>query len=141
LITAIVLECGLTTAALIVSAVSGSPLSSVVRYVLLVLLALPMGLQNATARRLAVPDLTTTVLTMTVTGLAADSRLAGGSHPHPGRRLLSVAAMLTGAVIGGVLVLHVAITAGIGLAAALLLAASLVGVRRPSGAATGAAAS
>jgi len=28
-----------------------------------------MGLQNATARRLAVPDLTTTVLTLTLTGI------------------------------------------------------------------------
>jgi hypothetical protein len=29
-----------------------------------------MGLQNATARRLAVSDLTTTVLTLTITGMA-----------------------------------------------------------------------
>ena len=35
------------------------------------LLALAMGIQNAVARRLAVPDLTTTVLTMTLTGIAA----------------------------------------------------------------------
>ena len=50
------------------------------------LLALAMGIQNAVARRLAVPDLTTTVLTMTLTGIAADVRakdhgragLAGG---------------------------------------------------------------
>ena len=33
-----------------------------------------MGAQNATARKLAVPDLTTTVLTLTITGIAADSR-------------------------------------------------------------------
>ena len=38
------------------------------------LLALAMGIQNAVARRLAVPDLTTTVLTMTLTGIAADVR-------------------------------------------------------------------
>ena len=38
-----------------------------------------MGIRNATVRRLGVPDLTTTVLTMTLTGLAADSPLAGGS--------------------------------------------------------------
>jgi hypothetical protein len=31
-----------------------------------------MGVQNAVARQLAVPDLTTTVLTMTLTGIAAD---------------------------------------------------------------------
>ena len=56
-----------------------------------------MGVQNATARRLAVPDLTTTVLTLTLTGIAADSRLAGGSGANTARRLLSVAAMLLGA--------------------------------------------
>jgi uncharacterized membrane protein YoaK (UPF0700 family) len=49
--------------------------------------------------RLAVADLTTTVLTLTLTGLAADSRLGGGSGAHTGRRLLAVAAMLIGAVV------------------------------------------
>jgi hypothetical protein len=34
---------------------------------------LAMGGQNAVVRRLAVPDLTTTVLTLTVTGLVADT--------------------------------------------------------------------
>ena len=41
------------------------------------LLALGMGIQNAMARRLAVPDLTTIVLTMTLTGIAADVRAKG----------------------------------------------------------------
>ena len=48
------------------------------RYVVIGLLAAGLGLQNATVRRLAVPDVTTTVLTLTLTGLAADSWLAGG---------------------------------------------------------------
>jgi len=43
------------------------------------LLAFAMGVRNATIRRLGVPDLTTTVLTMTLTGLAAESPPAGGS--------------------------------------------------------------
>jgi hypothetical protein len=29
-----------------------------------------------------VPDLTTTVLTLTITGIAADSHLAGGGNPN-----------------------------------------------------------
>ena len=37
------------------------------------LLAVAMGLQNTMARRLAVSDLTTTVLTMALTGIAADA--------------------------------------------------------------------
>jgi uncharacterized membrane protein YoaK (UPF0700 family) len=51
-------------------------------YALIVLTAVAMGLRNATVRRLAVPDLTTTVLTLTLTGIAADSTLAGGHNPR-----------------------------------------------------------
>ena len=66
--------------------------------VVIALLALAMGVRNATVRRLAVPDLTTTVLTMTLTGLAADSRLAGGSGQGAARRITAVLAMLSGAI-------------------------------------------
>jgi uncharacterized membrane protein YoaK (UPF0700 family) len=48
-------------------------------YAVIGLTGLAMGVRNATVRKLGVPDLTTTVLTLTITGLAADSRLAGGS--------------------------------------------------------------
>jgi uncharacterized membrane protein YoaK (UPF0700 family) len=47
--------------------------------VVVALLGLAMGLRNAVVRKLAIPDLTTTVLTLTLTGLAADSPLAGGT--------------------------------------------------------------
>ncbi|HMC49103.1 MAG TPA: DUF1275 family protein [Solirubrobacterales bacterium] len=40
---------------------------------IIALLAFGMGVRNATVRRVKVADLTTTVLTMTLTGLAADS--------------------------------------------------------------------
>ena len=74
--------------AILVAAPAGDHIGSHSRYALIVLLALAMGIQNATARRLAVTDLTTTVLTLTLTGIAADSKLAGGgSRPtrptHP----------------------------------------------------------
>ena len=68
------------------------------------LLAVALGLQNAVVRRLAVPDLTTTVLTMTLTGIAADLRRGGWTTAV--RRLLAVIAMFAGAVVGAVLVLH-----------------------------------
>ena len=68
----------------------------VTRFVLIALLAFAMGIQNATARRLAVAELTTTVLTMTLTGIAADSTVAGGAGSKLGRRILAVAAMLLG---------------------------------------------
>jgi uncharacterized membrane protein YoaK (UPF0700 family) len=65
-----------------------------------------MGLQNATVRRLAIPDLTTTVLTQTLTGLAADSSFAGGSDPRWARRIGAAVAMLVGALAGGALILR-----------------------------------
>ena len=69
---------------------------------------------------LAVPDLTTTVLTMTLTGIAADAALAGGHGAKLGRRALSVAAMLLGALIGGLLLLKVDNAAPLALATGLL---------------------
>lgn len=75
-------------------------------YALIALTALAMGLRNGTVRKLAVPDVTTTVLTLTLTGLASDSTLAGGTNPRAGRRLVSVLAMLTGAFGGALLVQH-----------------------------------
>jgi uncharacterized membrane protein YoaK (UPF0700 family) len=70
------------------------------REALIGLLGAAMGLQNAAVRRLGVLDMTTTVLTLTLTGLAADSRLAGGEAPRVGRRVASVLLMLSGAVSG-----------------------------------------
>jgi len=67
------------------------------------LLAVAMGVRNATVRRLAVPDLTTTVVTLTLTGLFADSRLAGGSGTGSARRLAAVATMFAGALTGALL--------------------------------------
>jgi uncharacterized membrane protein YoaK (UPF0700 family) len=83
-----------------VAQVSGAPGQDGTRYPLLILLGLGLGVQNAAARSLAVPDLTTTVLTLTITGTAADSRLAGGPGSRAGRRLLSAAMMFLGGLIG-----------------------------------------
>ncbi|HEY4022970.1 MAG TPA: YoaK family protein [Pseudonocardiaceae bacterium] len=63
-------------------------------------LAIALGLQNSTVRHFGVPDLTTTVLTLTITGLAADSKVVGGPGAKPHRRLGSIAAMLVGAAAG-----------------------------------------
>ena len=95
----------LLAAALVVAALAPTPWTGATRYALVAPLGLAMGLQNATARALAVPDATTTVLTLTLTGLAADVRRPGGS-PRTSRRVASVLAMLVGALLGGLLVLH-----------------------------------
>jgi uncharacterized membrane protein YoaK (UPF0700 family) len=112
----------LCAAAIPVAAVAGDDVGSAGRYALIVPLAIAMGIQNATARRLAVPDLTTTVLTMTLTGIAADSRVAGGSPANTARRVVAVAAMLLGAFVGAVLLRELAPVAAVVLAAALLAA-------------------
>ena len=64
------------------------------------LTGLSMGLRNAVVRKLALPDLTTTVLTLTITGFAADSALAGGDHPRSIRRSLAMVTMFAGAALG-----------------------------------------
>jgi peptidoglycan/LPS O-acetylase OafA/YrhL len=77
-----------------------------------------MGIRNSTVRKLAVPDLTTTVLTMTLTGLAADSPPAGSPAVRPLRRVAAVVAMLLGALVGASLIDH---ALALPLAAAALL--------------------
>jgi uncharacterized membrane protein YoaK (UPF0700 family) len=116
-----------------VAAVSGEPVSSGARYALIAILALAMGVQNAVARRLAVPDLTTTVLTLTLTGIAADSRLAGGPGGHPARRLVAVTAMFSGALVGALLVINVDLALPLAIAAALLGGIALVAHRVSAG--------
>ncbi len=81
----------------------GSATSPSRLYTVIVLTALAMGLRNATVRRLAVPDLTTTVLTLTLTAVAADSSVAGGDNPRIGRRVASVVLMFAGAAVGTLL--------------------------------------
>lgn len=113
-------ELVLLATAAVLSATAGGSLQGFVRYGLVAVLAAALGLQNATARGLAVPDLTTTVLTLTITGLAADARAIGGSGSRAGRRLISVGAMLGGAVLGGVLVVHGQVTSTLVVAAILM---------------------
>ncbi|MBL1080982.1 DUF1275 domain-containing protein [Streptomyces actinomycinicus] len=91
-------------------------------YALIALTAFAMGLRNATVRKLGVPDLTTTVLTMTLAGLASESRLGDGTGHRPPRRTASVLAMAGGACLGAWLVLHH------GLGIPLLIAALASGV-------------
>jgi uncharacterized membrane protein YoaK (UPF0700 family) len=128
---AVLVATALVTAVVAGGTGPGATIDGGVRYTLIVLLGLGMGLQNAVARRIAVPDLNTTVLTLTLTGLAADS--AGGTAPRPGRRVLFVLAMFLGAFTGAQLLLHTGIPVVLALALALLLLASVT-VRRLSAA-------
>jgi uncharacterized membrane protein YoaK (UPF0700 family) len=118
----------LVAAALVLVATSGSSLSPASRDVTAAVLAVGSGMQNAVVRRLAVPDLTTTVLTMTLTGIAADIR-HGKPSPAFARRLLAVATMLAGAIIGAMLVLHATTTAALAVATAVLAGVTVAATR------------
>lgn len=122
-------EMALIGAALISSMAGSGTNDATTQYTLIVLLALAMGLQNAAARRLAVPDMTTTVLTLTLTGLAADSPLAGGKNPNSARRLMATVTMFVGAAIGAVLIFQSGVSAALALALALLVLNGAVAFR------------
>jgi uncharacterized membrane protein YoaK (UPF0700 family) len=112
------------------TALTPIPIPAGLRYTLIASLSLTMGAQNATARKLAVPDLTTTVLTMTITGIAADSPLAGATGARAARRLISVIAMFLGALVGAVLVLRVHIVYPLVIALVILAAVAVIALAR-----------
>jgi uncharacterized membrane protein YoaK (UPF0700 family) len=118
-------QLALIAIALILALVAAQPLSSDARYVLTAPLAVAMGIQNAAAQRLAVPELTTTVLTRTLTGLVSEAGLVGGRGSQLGRRAVAVAAMLLGALTGGLLALHVSVAAALTVAGAIVGAVGL----------------
>ncbi|WP_371635141.1 DUF1275 domain-containing protein [Streptomyces zaomyceticus] len=160
LASAVSMQAVLVTAALVTATLADDGSADPVRYTLIVLLGLAMGLQNAVVRRLGVPDLTTTVVTQTLTGLASDSTPGstpnsspistpdstpdstpsstpgsphnstpdGGAGLRRGRRILSVLAILLGALVGALL-LRVSLTLVLGVALTLLAAAALVTCR------------
>jgi uncharacterized membrane protein YoaK (UPF0700 family) len=99
----------LLSIAVVLAVLSSTPVHGIYRTGFVVVLAVAMGVQNAAARKIAVPDLTTTVLTLTIVGLGADNALLGGPGSRAGRRLVAIAAMLIGAVIGALLALHTAL--------------------------------
>jgi uncharacterized membrane protein YoaK (UPF0700 family) len=87
-------------------------------YAVIALLSSAMGLRSATIRRLSAPEVSTTVLTSTITSLATD---AGTLASAPGRhawQVSTVAARLLGAVAGALLLpislmLPIALVAGL----------------------------
>jgi uncharacterized membrane protein YoaK (UPF0700 family) len=134
LVTAAVAEAGLLFAAALTSVGfdigSATPSSGV--YAVIVLAAVAMGLRNATIRKLDVPDMTTTVLTYILTGLAADSSPAGGNNPRSGRRAASVLLMFAGAAIG-TLLLRFSLPLTLVLSGVLVLGAAAVFATLPTG--------
>lgn len=90
------------------------------------LLGAAMGIQAATARFIAVKDVTTVVVTSTITGLAADSVLGSGQRGGSARRIAAVGLILTGAAVGAAL-LKWHLGAGLVLAGAVTLVVTVLG--------------
>ncbi|WP_035803169.1 YoaK family protein [Kitasatospora mediocidica] len=118
LLTGALTEAALLAAATLLTATGGVHHD---RHAVIVAMGTAMGVQNAVVRGLGVPDLATNVLTTTITGLFADAGDASAAV-KAARRLLSVLAMLSGAVAGTTVVLHAGHTA----ATALPLAGVIV---------------
>jgi len=85
------------------------------------LTALAMGVRNGTMRRLAVPDMTTTVLTLTVAALAFDFSLEREGNQRWRRRVASIVAMFLGACVGTMLLRYSLVVLQVGSAALTLL--------------------
>ncbi len=113
-------EIALLALAAIVAWAAHVKIYSASAYAIIALVALAMGMRNAIVRKLAVPDLTTTVLTLTLTGIAADTTAEGlAGVGKSTRRFSAVAAMLLGAFVGALLEKHslglpLAVAAGVG---------------------------
>lgn len=103
-----------------------SDLTEPVALAVTAVLGLVMGLQAAAARHLAVKDVTTVVVTSTITGFAADSRLGGGSGQPWARRLIAIAGIGAGAGVGA-LTLQVGLGLGIALSAVITIAVAVIG--------------
>jgi uncharacterized membrane protein YoaK (UPF0700 family) len=117
-----------------ITAVSPADPTAVAAVAVAALLAVAMGLQNTMARRLAVPDLTTTVLTMTLTGIAADARRSPAATTA--RRALAVLTMFAGALGGALLALHTTLAWALAPAVpalAVVVAVATAASRHPAG--------
>ncbi len=108
------------------SGLGGRP-AGAATYGLIALGSLAMGMQSAAGRKLAVPGVTSNVLTMAMTGLMAELAALGISGPHLRRWAAAIVAMGSGAALGAVLfrwALPWLPWAVVGVVAAVALAAS-----------------
>ncbi|HEX3616413.1 MAG TPA: YoaK family protein [Solirubrobacteraceae bacterium] len=129
---ALALEITLVAAAAVFATAVRIAPGTIAAYIVIALLALAMGVRNATVRKIALPDLTTTVLTMTLTGLAAESPLGGGTGAGTTRRLAASGSLLAGALAGALLT-RVNIAAALGVAAAAVATSAVAYASRKAG--------
>jgi uncharacterized membrane protein YoaK (UPF0700 family) len=123
---------GILAAAAIVLAPFGGAVPIPLQYIATGALGLAMGMQAAAARHIAVKDVTTVVVTSTLTGLAADSVLGAKTGQAWKRRAGAVVLIGLGALVGAA-ALHVQIALGLAIAALIVLVVASIGhVRKPT---------
>lgn len=119
--------------------VAGEDLTQQVRVTATTAAAVAMGVQAATARHVAVPEVPTVVVTSTIIGFAADSVFGNGRHHHGWRRFLAVALIVLGAA-AGTLMLEVHLALGLLVAGVITAAVTAIGaLHAPAVAATASA--
>ena len=74
-----------------------------VRMPIVALLAFAMGIHNAMMRKHGVANVATNLMTLTLTALVSESRLAGGSGANQRVRALSILLFILGAAVGALL--------------------------------------
>jgi uncharacterized membrane protein YoaK (UPF0700 family) len=74
------------------------------RLIVVAILAIALGLQNATVHALAIPDLTTTVVTQQLSGIGAEALNVEAARDRLARRTAALAAMLAGAIVAALLI-------------------------------------
>ncbi|WP_172652686.1 YoaK family protein [Rhodococcus opacus] len=89
--------------------------------------AATMGTQAAVARKVGVKDMTTVVVTSTLTSLASESWMPGGGSALWNRRIGAILAILIGAVVGAIVLQHSHLGVAMALAAALTVAVTVIG--------------
>ncbi len=123
---------GILAAAAFALAPFGGAVPLPLQYIATGALGLAMGMQAAAARHIAVKDVTTVVVTSTLTGLAADSVLGARTGQAWKRRAGAVLLIGLGALVGAA-ALHVQIALGLAIAAIIVIAVATIGhVRKPA---------
>ncbi|WP_243064921.1 YoaK family protein [Humibacter sp. RRB41] len=115
----------LLAAAVVLFAAGGHPVQGV-QWTVTGMLGLGMGAQAATARHIAVKDVTTVVVTSTLAGLAADSVFGAGKGQPWARRAGAVVLIGLGAVVGAAAV-HADAAIGLLVSAVIVLAVAAWG--------------
>jgi uncharacterized membrane protein YoaK (UPF0700 family) len=119
-------QLGSLVAATAILAVVGDSPAGGTRYLLVAVLAVGMGVQTAAVRHVGIREVTTTVLTTTLSTLISDLRPTNWRGPAAQLRVLAVLAEVGGAVVGALLVLNTATWSALAVAGAVAAAVAVL---------------